>query len=95
MIAIPLYLFLFLFFLLLLVVGIFAVSNLYHIFTTASFTLASFAITCFVFGVMAVVLFFTTSLLQGVDWTAPVPLLDAEWFRGVLNAGPSTPAFGE
>lgn len=84
MFEISLYIFLFIYFGFLAIFFIFSMLNFYHIVTTASFTLASFIASFFVFSLATLTLYATWYLLTGVDWQTTVPLFNRDWFSGVL-----------
>ncbi|MFH1286244.1 MAG: hypothetical protein ABII02_00645 [Candidatus Magasanikbacteria bacterium] len=64
--------------------SVFSIVNLYHIVASASFTMASFFMTFFVFTLTMLTLYFTINLLVDVDWQIPVTLLSAEWFSDIF-----------
>lgn len=88
MLTIPLYIFLIIFLLYIAVLSVFLLINIYHILSTASFTLTSFLFTFFVFGSFILTIAITFQMLTdaNVDWTMPVRLLDASWFQQYFGA---------
>ncbi|HQF57401.1 MAG TPA: hypothetical protein PK831_02775 [Candidatus Magasanikbacteria bacterium] len=84
MFEISLYIFLFIYFGFLAIFFIFSILNFYHIVVTASFTLASFIVSFFVFSLATLILYATWYLLINVDWQTAVPLFNYEWFNGIL-----------
>ena len=83
--AIPLYFILFIYLVFLTVFFIFAVANIYHIVTSAAFTLSSFFVTFLIFALAAFTLYSTWFLLQDVSWT--VSIFD------MAGGGAGTPQF--
>jgi len=84
MLSVPLYFFLFFYFAFLVVFLAFSTINFYHIVTTASFTMASFITSFFIFTLTILTLYFTWYLLQDIDWQTLVPLFNKAWLEGVL-----------
>lgn len=83
MLTIPLYIILFIYFGYLAVFVVFSLLNFYHIISTASFTMASFIISFFVFTLTFLTLYFTWQLLLDVDWKMTINLFNLEWFNGI------------
>ena len=81
-ITVPLYVFLFIYLLFLTVFVVFTVINLYHIFASASFTLASFAMSFFIFASTVMVFYVTFQLLVDVNWQQTVTLFTTQWING-------------
>jgi hypothetical protein len=79
LITIPLYIILFLYLIFLAIFAVFSLINIYHIVMSASFTLASFVITFFVFILTVLTLFFTWYLLQDVYWQTPILIFNLDW----------------
>ncbi|PIR74327.1 MAG: hypothetical protein COU35_03475 [Candidatus Magasanikbacteria bacterium CG10_big_fil_rev_8_21_14_0_10_47_10] len=88
MISIPLYTFLLLYFVFLAIFVAFMLVDLYHIITSASFSLVSFIMTFFIFAGTLLVCYFTIQLLSqaGIDWQTPLVLFNASWFSGAFGA---------
>lgn len=87
MIEIPLYIFLFLYFIFLSLFVGFYLFILYHIVMTASFTLASFMMSFFVFASTVLVLYATTELLAETDWQAVAFSFDLRGIMAVFGVG--------
>ena len=68
MLEIPLYIFLFLYFVFLAIFAAFYLIIIYHIIHSASFTLASFLMSFFIFAVTVLTLYGTITFLEGIDW---------------------------
>lgn len=75
MLAVPLYVFLFIYFAFLFVFATFFIVNLLHLTNTGTFTLSSFAVTIIIFGLSAIILLATKTLLQDALWQQPVVLV--------------------
>lgn len=87
MISIPLYSLLFVYILFLAVFVVFMCIHLYHIISTASFTIISFLVVFSVFAAAAIILYTTYQLLGGaVDWQAPLVLFNPDWFGSVFGS---------
>ncbi len=81
----PLYILLFVYLIFLAIFAIIMVANFYHIISTETLTLPSFAVTFFVLATTILVLYSTWFLLQGVDWRQPIPLFNGEWLGTTGN----------
>ncbi|MBU0597019.1 hypothetical protein KJ641_01595 [Patescibacteria group bacterium] len=77
---IPLYIILFLYFVFLSVFASFYLVIAYHIATSASFTLASFFMSFFIFAITILTLYGTMELLTGVDFQQSLFTLDLSLF---------------
>ncbi|MBP9761073.1 MAG: hypothetical protein KBD15_02440 [Candidatus Magasanikbacteria bacterium] len=88
MISIPLYSILFVYILFLAVFVVFMCIHLYHIISTASFTLISFFVVFSVFAAAAIILYTTYQLVGGgdVNWQAPLVLFNPDWFGSVFGS---------
>ena len=84
MFTLPLYVILFLYLIYLAIFAIFSVINFYHIVTSGSFTIPSFAASFVVFTLTFLTLYFTWTLLAGVDWQQPITIFNHEWIPNVL-----------
>ncbi|MBT3418904.1 MAG: hypothetical protein HOC34_01720 [Candidatus Magasanikbacteria bacterium] len=89
MITIPFYIFLLLYLLFVGAFAIFLFINLFHIFDSASLTLASFIFTFFIFALTILVLFFTWELVSAISLTEPVTIFDSTWISRVFTIGSS------
>jgi len=85
MLTIPLYIILFLYLAFLSIFFIFSLINFYHIVMSASFTLASFFMSFFVFAMTILTIYFTAQLLTGVNWQIPIIVLDLDWLSRVFG----------
>lgn len=92
MISIPLYIFLFGYILFLAIFAAFMLVILYHIVSTASFTMASFFVSFFVLASTVLVIYFTATLLSeaNIDWRQAVPLFSLEWISGLFGSVPDS-----
>jgi len=79
MFAFPLYILLFVYLLFLAIFAIVMVANFYHIISTETLTLPSFAITFFVLAATALTLYTTWFLLQGTDWQQSIAAFNTDW----------------
>lgn len=85
MLTVPLYLFLFAYLIFLAIFAVFSIINFYHILATASFTLASFILSFFIFALTALTLYFTWQLTIDVNWQTPVTLFNSSWISDVFQ----------
>ncbi|MBP9731968.1 MAG: hypothetical protein KBD29_00715 [Candidatus Magasanikbacteria bacterium] len=76
MIAFPLYIFLFIYLAFLCVFIIFSTINLYHIFSTGTFTLASFTVTLVIALLAIATLYITWQQVSTVNWSQSFILFD-------------------
>lgn len=90
MLTIPLYSFLFVYWLFVALFVFFMLVNLYHIISTASFTLPSFLFTFFIFAGTTLVLYGTFMVLgdAGIDWQTRVVLFHPDWLGNVFTQEP-------
>lgn len=79
MLAFPLYILLFAYLLFLAIFAVVMVANFYHILSTDTLTLPSFAVTLFVLASTVLTLYGTWFLLQGVDWREPIAIFNTNW----------------
>lgn len=79
MLAFPLYILLFAYLLFLAIFAVVMVANFYHILSTDTLTLPSFAVTLFVLASTVLTLYGTWFLLQGVDWREPIAIFNTSW----------------
>jgi len=86
-IALPLYIFLFAYLIFLAIFIAFSIINFYHIVATASFTIASFMMSFFVFAITILTLYMTYTLLMDVNWQQTFLLFDTSWFTGPGTGG--------
>ena len=85
MLTIPLYFFLFAYLIFLAIFAVFSIINFYHILATASFTLASFILSFFVFALTALTFYFTWQLTADVNWQTPVTLFNGGWLTSFFT----------
>lgn len=85
MLTIPLYFFLFAYLIFLAIFAAFSIVNFYHILATASFTLASFILSFFVFALTTLTLYFTWQLTIDVNWQTPVTLFNSSWLTNFFT----------
>lgn len=79
MVTVPFYSLLFIYGFFLLGFSVFFLINLGHLVRTGTFTFASFFVTFTYIIFVAVALWTTWSLLQGVNWQEPITLWDKNW----------------
>ncbi|MFA5812899.1 MAG: hypothetical protein WC862_00035 [Patescibacteria group bacterium] len=84
MIEVPLYLFLFLYFIFLALFAGFYLAIMYHIISSASFTLASFFASFFIFALTALTFYATRQLLLEVDWRQIVFSVDMSYLYSIV-----------
>ncbi|MBI5222460.1 MAG: hypothetical protein HY980_03115 [Candidatus Magasanikbacteria bacterium] len=85
MLTIPLYFFLFAYLIFLAIFAVFSIINFYHILATASFTLASFILSFFIFALTALTFYFTWQLIIDVNWQTPVTLFNSNWITNIFS----------
>jgi hypothetical protein len=85
MVQVPLFVFLFIYFIFLAVFVGFYLAIVYHIVISASFTLASFFVSFFIFAATALVLYTTLTLLEGVDWRQVALTVDLTYLKSFFN----------
>lgn len=85
MITIPLYIILFVYLGFLVCYAGFMFINLFHLFQTGTFTLASFSATLLALGLSAIILWFTWWLLQGTSWQQAPTVWNNAWFGSAFS----------
>lgn len=83
-ISVPLYSTIFIYFSFLIFFIVFFIVNIYHIVSSGILTLPSFTITFFIGALTIFTLYFTLTLLTGVDWKQMIILFDTSWFSNIF-----------
>lgn len=72
MFSIPFYFILIAYFLYLAIFFLFSIANVYHIYSTGTFTFPAIAVTSIVSAICVAILFLTFTNLVGINWSATV-----------------------